>query len=220
MNSNNEQSRNFIKEKLELFFLALLLTLIILGGYWLVQRTIEPKFNFLIPLDRRIPFLPWTIWIYLSDLIFFSLAALVLTRKDFVLILQTILIAYSISMIGFIFLPGAYPRIDISTIESPFYRWGYGIFHSVDLANNTFPSMHVGLTWIICISLARRFPRYRMFIFGYSILVTLSVLTTKQHFILDIVGGLVVVFVSFNVHRLLSERWGKKHSAAPATSPE
>jgi PAP2 superfamily len=210
MKDNNRQFIEIFKERFSLFLWALVITLIVLGGYWLVQRTIEPKFDFSIALDSRIPFIHWTIWIYLSDLLFFSFAALALTRKEFIQILQIILIAYVISMIGFIFLPGDYPRIEVTTIASPFYRWGYGVFHTVDLANNTFPSMHVGLTWIICISLARRFQRYKYIIFAYSILVTLSVLTTKQHFILDIVGGLTVVFISLNLHRLLV-RWRTKN---------
>jgi membrane-associated phospholipid phosphatase len=64
-----------------------------------------------------------------------------------------------------------------------------------DTPNNCFPSMHVALTSVSTWSLRGYAPRYFKLFMLWTLAIILSTLTTKQHYFVDILGGLGVLVV-------------------------
>ena len=60
---------------------------------------------------------------------------------------------------------------------------------SVDAPGNVFPSLHVAHTTMLSILLMRDRPRLGRVAFVMAQLLAISTLTTKQHFIADVVSG-------------------------------
>lgn len=172
---------------------SIVLTVVLISLYFFIQSRVNPCYNFATIVDFWVPFIPWTIWIYMSYALCYVFAALVLESKEFKTLYLKVIVIFFFSIILFIIFPSNYPRADTSSI-SEFYQWGYGLLYGIDGANNTFPSLHVSLTWVVCFALVDKFKKQKWIIIIYCTIVSLSVLTTKQHFIADILGGLFLVF--------------------------
>lgn len=172
----------------------LLIGLLVVGSaeglYGIIQHSVKSSYSFLTPYDDMIPLVHGWIWIYISIFPSFILAAIFLEKESFNLTLKRVIWAQIITFPFFIFIPADYPRPHIVD-DGTFYGWGYALMHQLDGANNTFPSLHVSMTWAIMHELMI-VPAYSLTVFTYSMLVTWSVLFTKQHFIWDAVGGIMV----------------------------
>jgi membrane-associated phospholipid phosphatase len=142
-------------------------------------------------LDRAVAFVPWTVWLYLGQfpLTFSALwwAADDETRsRTFYAMLAATLVA------GGVFL--AYPTtgeragVGLAGPTGQAYRLVYG----VDVATNWFPSLHVALAALAAAGLAAHGRRTGVGAMVGAALVAASTLTTKQHYLVDAVGGLVV----------------------------
>jgi len=206
----SKKKKNIIFERLVQFFISLALLFILLIIYLGVQRIVTPTYSFMIPADYMVPFLDWTIIIYVSYYFFFLVASLLINRKTFIKFILVMFIAYVFSIIMFVLFPSSYPRFDYTQIKNEVFQWAYGALHGVDKANNTFPSLHVSLTWIGCIGLIKSLKRFRWLVFIYGLLITISVLTTKQHYIADIFGGVSVAFLSYYFYNIIERDFFKK----------
>ena len=74
--------------------------------------------------------------------------------------------------------------------------------YSVDAADNLFPSIHCLVSWFCFIGLRgkKEIPFwYRAFSCFFAILVFLSTLTTKQHVIWDVAGGVLLAEICFYI---------------------
>ncbi|MBI4041607.1 MAG: phosphatase PAP2 family protein, partial [Deltaproteobacteria bacterium] len=73
-----------------------------------------------------------------------------------------------------------------------FLRW-------IDQPVNCFPSQHVSLCFVVALG----FWNYRrwisIFFLFWAIAISLSTLTTKQHYFWDVLGGLVVFLICYGV---------------------
>ena len=158
--------------------------------YRLIQKAAPGKYDFMTIIDSSIPFIPEWIWIYVSILPIFLYAALTLQKELFNITLKRVVVAHFLSYPFFFLLPSNYPRPSIADL-SPFYNWAYGVMHVVDGVNNTFPSLHVSITWVICHMLKRNGMR-NWLAYGYASIISISTLVTKQHFVVDVFGGIII----------------------------
>ncbi len=74
------------------------------------------------------------------------------------------------------------------------------LFYGLEMPHNLFPSLHVSavtLTQMISINLDKRMKK----IIWLSILIIISTLFVKQHYVLDIIGGLMVGFLGYLFYR-------------------
>jgi hypothetical protein len=130
--------------------------------------------------------------------------------------LRTVLLATNIvALAGFWLYALAPPRMlagrgFVDTVVS-FHTWGSWGSSGVDAASNQFaamPSLHIGWAlWcaIVVVSLAeRRWLRVAAVI--YPLLTLFVIVGTANHYLLDAVGGAVVVGLGFWIERLLSGR--------------
>jgi membrane-associated phospholipid phosphatase len=154
-------------------------------------------------VDDGIPFVNWTIWIYVSYYPFL-MAAIWFPRDDRCRsdAFYGILLAGAIGLVIFTLWPTAIAR------ESPGLAGTTGILwrllFSVDTMVNALPSMHVAHTCLAAVALASRNRLWRIIAPAWATLIVLSTLTTKQHYAIDVPGGLAlatvcVVLVRFGV---------------------
>ena len=86
-----------------------------------------------------------------------------------------------------------------------------------------FPSFHVGWTLVACLALAATFsrPAHRVIVMVPAVLVTLAVVTTGNHYVLDSIAGTAIAvgaFVALDPERRTRATW--REPAPPATSEE
>jgi membrane-associated phospholipid phosphatase len=71
-----------------------------------------------------------------------------------------------------------------------------GLYYSIDMPFNLFPSMHLSVSTWIAVSVAADRPRWKWPLAALVAWVALSVLFTKQHYTLDVVSGLFVAWLT------------------------
>lgn len=161
----------------------------LLGIYSLINGRFESAYDFGIGLDQAIPLIPWTLTVYASLYVLTLLGSLLVDRTTFVRGLKTLLLVAAVSFISFMLFPSAYPRPSLADVDSvfrPTLEW----YYSNDPPLNTFPSLHVATAAVLAWML-RGVGRWQLWA-CWAFLIALSTLTTKQHFIADVVGGVVV----------------------------
>jgi membrane-associated phospholipid phosphatase len=169
-----------------------------LRAYFWLNGALPPRFELSTPLDEAIPFLPWTYGVYVS---FFALllgAAWRLEAAEYVRLLGAVLVANGVCYMGFMLFPAHYPRPPLEAIAPGVWREQFRILHASDGAGNTFPSIHVATTLLVALRLRGRAGGALWM--GWALLICLSTLTVKQHFVVDVLGGAAVAWA---VHALV-----------------
>jgi membrane-associated phospholipid phosphatase len=147
-------------------------------------------------LDDAIPFLPWTAWCYLP----FYAAIFLMTiggfrhRRLFDRTARSVLLVMFVGAMCHLFVGAEYPRPVLhppfTSLSTTFMAWVQG----VDPPGNVFPSLHVAHTTMLSLLLIRDRPVLGRVALVMATLLALSTLTTKQHFLADVVSGYVLAF--------------------------
>ena len=151
-------------------------------------------FNVEVMLDSVIPFLPWTVSIYLSCYVFWVVNYILGVRQDRAEVLRFIsadFFAKTICLICFLVIPttNVRPEVGMEGIWNRLMIWLY----NTDAADNLFPSIHCLTSWFCYIAVRKnkRIPGiYVIFSLLFAISICISTLTTKQHVIVDVIGGI------------------------------
>lgn len=191
------------------YALGLLMAVLGVGSYVLVGGATLARANvdFMTQLDRAIPFVPWTVWFYLPLFIFnFHLAIWsIRDRQAYLRTMLSLCMAWLVASVIFYLLPAAYPRprlLDDGTIASQLLMF----LHGFDAPNNTFPSLHVADMGVVALGAYRDDQRRGRLVLALSVLPALSILTTKQHFLADLVGG---ALLAWGAHALAFRGYGR-----------
>jgi membrane-associated phospholipid phosphatase len=151
-------------------------------------------------VDDWIPFLEWTIWIYASYYLFLILA-IWLPRDD----KRRSDAAYGLVLAGiagliiFTLLPTSVVRPLPSAGGATGVLWR--LLFSVDTMVNALPSLHVANTCLAAIALASRSRAWRIIVPAWAAMIVLSTLTTKQHYAIDVPGGLLLAAICYAIVR-------------------
>jgi membrane-associated phospholipid phosphatase len=138
-----------------------------------------------LPIDRMIPFLDWTIWVYLSQFVFLFLSyagvrtANGITRMAYSLSLASLL-AFAIFLI--------YPT---SIMRDGFDANGkaFQFLYAIDSSANCFPSLHVALAWLAALGVRDERRGLGTAFAMWAAAISLSTMTIKQHYFIDVIGG-------------------------------
>ena len=147
-------------------------------------------------LDDAIPFWPWTAWCYLPFYagVFLIAVAGIKRRAVFNGAAQAVLVVMALGAIGHVFISAEYPR----PVLMPPYRDISAAFlaavQHIDPPGNVFPSLHVAHTTMLSLILIKDRPRLGRVALAMATALALSTLTTKPHFIADVVSGYVLAF--------------------------
>jgi membrane-associated phospholipid phosphatase len=150
-------------------------------------------------IDQWVPLVPASIWIYISEYTMFAVAFYLM--KDIESINRY---AYSFGLmmvicaIFFIFYPTTYPRhlyplpSDILFIN----KLPFGIIRTLDDPSNSFPSSHVSACFVTALAFVNESKKKMAFFIIWSLLISVSTLTTKQHYLADVIAGFALAVFS------------------------
>ena len=156
-------------------------------------------------LDRNIPFWTSTVWGYLAlNVMAVALPLGVRDRRVF----RRLMVAYGISIgtaaVFFTLWPTHYPRPPVPT-DGSWHCLAYCWLIQVDTPECCFPSLHIMVPVTACAALwqdGRRRGVWLVLPLGVGI-CTLTILTTKQHYVWDLLGGWAAAALAIALSRRL-----------------
>jgi membrane-associated phospholipid phosphatase len=153
----------------------------------------------LTPLDIKVPFWPWTGFIYVSVYVFpLSVGVLVDNDKDVMPIVLSFMGMATVCIAAFIFYPTIYPR---PPIDGQGWAVALKLVRFLDTPANCLPSQHVALGFLSSFYVQRYRKTFGNIALLVSVLIAISTLTTKQHYVWDVVAGYALARVTFIIAR-------------------
>jgi membrane-associated phospholipid phosphatase len=178
-----------ISRRLALFGLMLVAQ----SSYLIINKNQTGGVAVQVGLDRAIPLWPeWVVIYILALLIWISLtlwAAWRMEERQYLAFITAMLAAIIPAVLIFLFYPTYVIRPELTGSG-----WGMEALRYIyanDRTYNAFPSGHIYLTAIPLYFYARWKPKFWVLCVFTMILITLSTLFTKQHSVLDLIGGFV-----------------------------
>jgi hypothetical protein len=168
--------------------------------------------------DRAVPLLPWTTWFYEPVYAATFIIAVIGFRSRFLYNRTLVCVAANIvvSALFHWLVRAEYPRPTLP-VPAPDLSTAFLAFvYQIDPPGNVFPSLHVAHTFMITFLISLDRPRLGRVLLVMSILLALSTLTTKQHFVADVAAGLAMAFTA----RLWAQRQlMRAYASAPRYLP-
>lgn len=183
----------------------------IVGGIWTVIAVFlylstnhypifTPRLLPMTSLDEAIPFIPQTIFIYLSEYpLFISVYLLAKELRNLNKYLYSFLFLQVVSVTIFLLFPTTYPR-DLFPLPDTLDRFSHYAFSSLretDTPNSCLPSLHVSSCYLSAFVFLDEQKKKFWTFFIWATLVGVSTLTTKQHYIIDVIAGLGMAMIAY-----------------------
>lgn len=187
------------------FTISIVLMVGVYQFYFWCQRQIRGQFRSLeIGVDSRIPYCPNWVWVY-SGLYYPVILLVILSLRDprhYLFVVFSYLVLLIFQMAIFLAFPVAVPPCWRSLVrgDGPSERL-LRFVHRFDAPSNCFPSMHVSVATLTALHLQHGYTG--PWILAFPILIALSAIFTKQHFILDLPPGAVLGWLVFNIYKWL-----------------
>lgn len=152
-----------------------------------------------LSLDERIPFMPDFVWAYLLYYpVCFLPALLIGPIRAF----RRVALAYAFEfMVGFLafaifpihMIRPAFAVVDPSTAV-------LRMIYNLDPGYNIFPSLHVANAFLVALIFFKlRNRREGATLTGVAVLIALSALAVKQHYVVDVAAGVVLAWVAYRI---------------------
>lgn len=151
--------------------------------------------------DGWIPFLPWTIVIYWGCYLFWLVNYIIGCRQDQEKAFRFIsadFFAKAVCLLFFLILPTTNTRPVME--GASIWEEGMRLLYRVDAADNLFPSIHCLTSWFCHIAVrenSKVSKGYKMLSLMTALSICISTLTTRQHVIADVIGGIALSEVSY-----------------------
>ena len=144
-------------------------------------------YDLTLPVDRMVPVIPAFSVIYIGCYLFWIVNYIMITRMNRSHCYRFILADV------------------MSRLVCGFLRWVY----QIDDPTRLFPSIHCLVSWFCYIGIRgqKQIPKwYQRFSLVFAILVCVSTQVTKQHYIVDVFGGLAVAEICYRISGKIMER--------------
>jgi membrane-associated phospholipid phosphatase len=193
---------------LSLSFRLATLALTLLGWliiYFFVNRLqVEPdrRMDLGMTLDRQIPYVPLFALVYFSTYVFVVQPFFILSNaRQFYWMLSSFASISVISSLIHATIPSKIERVEQVTVGG-LSGWMLDQFQKTCKPYGNFPSMHVGLSvLVVAVNFMMSGPVIGSIVLIWAVLIALSTLYTKQHYILDVLagvmGGLMISALTF-----------------------
>jgi membrane-associated phospholipid phosphatase len=168
-------------------------------------------------LDEATPFLPFSVFVYVSDYALAFVAFMSLEKREsvrrFLWVFMSCVVVAGVIHWAF---PTVYPRerFPIPDGADGLSRLALTVLRFFDSPNSCLPSLHVATATGSALLVYRENPRRALWFFGWALLVALSTLTAKQHYVVDVIGGWVLLVVVFFVVDTVRDRRAKNAARA------
>lgn len=208
-------SRSFARRACALFWLKLVGSTVAISVFFVAYFYVMnyPAFTIyempMLGLDRWMPVLPWSAWIYFSLWVYICMPSSLMIRANelgYYLMGAAILSLVGISF--FYFLPTVVPSWGIDWSQYPMLNF----LKNSDASGNACPSLHVAfsiyaaawLSRVLATLNARRIWNVGNWV--WCVLILISTMTTKQHVFIDVVCGGVLGVAVFGINNWLARK--------------
>lgn len=147
-------------------------------------------------IDKVIPFIPESILVYFSQFLFLFLALwLNSDAKERSIAYYAMIFATLIAISIYLIYPLEFPRpaVYVSGIMGILWK----ILYVTDSPANCFPSLHVAFALLATKLLVTKEGYWYWLAPIWAIMICISTLTTKQHYFIDLIGGVVLAIISW-----------------------
>ncbi len=169
---------------------------------------IEPRLLPMSWIDQAVPFIPHSVWIYISEYFFFLVVYM--TCQDMVNLnkyFYSFLILQTVSVAIFWIAPTTYPR-DQFPLPETLDTLTYLVFANLrvtDTPANCCPSLHVSSVYLSSFLFLKEQPKKFPLFFTWGTAIALSTLTTKQHYLIDVIAGILMAVMTYwFFHRIVT----------------
>ena len=171
--------------------LSLLFFVVYGGANWLTSQRHDVG-TWYFAWEEAIPFVPLMVVPYMSIDLFFAAAPFVCgSRRELAVYCRRIALAIAVAGICFLVMP-----LQLGYARSRLDGWigsAFGWFFATDLPYNLCPSLHIALRTILAETYARHTRSgWRIASIIWFSLVGASTLLTRQHHVIDVVGGFIL----------------------------
>ncbi|MDF7675553.1 phosphatase PAP2 family protein [Neisseriaceae bacterium ESL0693] len=164
---------------------------------------VRPVKIFHSPIDEKIPFWPWWSWIY-SFLYYPAILYLnwiFIDARQFIMAVMAFIMLLAMQMICFTLFPVAVPVHWRTINNGKTASEKFLLFvQKFDDSSNCFPSMHVSVATLTALL---AYASLGPWVFLFPVLIALSCIFTKQHYLLDLPVGAFLGWVAFCGYQVL-----------------
>lgn len=188
------------KYKIIPLVIALIFNTIAYNGTRIIT-TSKYHYDITSPIDNLIPVIPATIIIYLGCYVYWLINYVLGAGQEddeAYKFLSADLFAKLICMVIFIAFPTTNTRPVLE--DNGFFTEALKMLYQIDAADNLFPSIHCLTSWF-CLIAVRKNPNVKTVYKIISVIITVAIcvstLTTRQHVIVDVAGGIALAEFSY-----------------------
>jgi membrane-associated phospholipid phosphatase len=199
-----------LKKRMALVSIPVILQLMYLPTSRFMTGGIIPR----IPLDNYIPI--WSVWVVPYMLVWpiwiaaYTWAALKMQGRLFRVAVVSATFTIGVGMTIFMLYPTYVIRPALAGTD--FFTNALRYVYSHDGSYDAAPSGHVYMTTLLALFYSLWYPRQKWLWYGILVIVCLSTLFTGQHYILDVVTGLILGIIGYYAGFWLVDRWDKKEA--------
>jgi membrane-associated phospholipid phosphatase len=151
-----------------------------------------------IAFDRAVPLQPAWALVYGALYGFLIILPLFVVRQE-EQIRRTVFAYLTIWITSYVFFI-AYPTIAPRPLEvagDGFFVWSLRTLYGADPPYNCFPSLHVAHSFVSALTIHRVHRGAGILTLIAALLVAVSTLFTKQHYVVDVIAGIVLAFIAY-----------------------
>jgi membrane-associated phospholipid phosphatase len=189
-------------------FITLIISVFLIVGvyqfyFWCQRNHAGAPRQFRLPLDDLIPYRPRWVWVY-SFLYYPVIVAVnwtVTSTRHFVYVAISYMFLLGFQMAFFTLLPVVTPVEwrACNTRRGRSERF-LAFVQQFDARSNSFPSMHTSVAMLTALHL---YPCAGAWVFTFPVLIGLSCLYTKQHYIIDLPAGALLGWFVFGLFKMI-----------------
>jgi len=193
------------------------------AGYMAINYLYQPETSHTLwtSLDRAIPLVPgWSFLYNTHFLMAFIVPFVVSDRLETRRAVSLIVLSNTLVFACFLLIPVHMERGPFEALVRPSESWAHwwlGFSYFLDTPRTCFPSGHITTVGVITTLCWRRNRRLGMAVGAYSLLIALSTLFVKQHYLADVAGAGGVLVASVGLVYVWPQRAA---AAAERSDPE
>jgi len=190
------------------YAINLLLSLVLIVGvyqfyFWCQRNHLATPRELKLRIDDWIPYWPSWVWVYscIYYPIILYLNFIIDSARHFTHVATSYMLLLGLQMLFFVLFP----------VITPAHWRGYNrerglserflaLVQRFDARSNSFPSMHVSVAMLTALHLL---PHLGATAFAFPVLIALSCLFTKQHYVIDLPAGALLGWSTFGAYRAL-----------------
>jgi len=195
--------------KLTDYAVHLVLSVILIVGvyqfyFWCQRNYVAAPRELKLRVDEWIPYWPGWVWIY--SCVYYPLILylnfVLESSRQFTYVAMSYMLLLWLQMAFFVLFPVATPEHWRAynlrrTLSERFLAY----VQRFDARSNSFPSMHTSVAMLTALHLL---PHLGAAAFAFPVLIALSCLFTKQHYILDLPAGALLGWLTFHAYNTLT----------------